>query len=204
MTTVFDGGYLIHSTKGTAHLRRSNDKQGRRIIPNPSTNLRRSNDKQEFPLILWNQTSDIGNNVHHVDTVYANFTILSEALALAKDFPIRRRLTYWFYFCTNSKINYIIYFTYSRIPAKLHWISRNLKWRCRRRLWSQFWQQYISYVAMIPHQNWTLLEHLLYCDNLVKTWNLRCTLARSWKGSTRSLGCLKNALIDKIMTKSLD
>ena len=67
VTVVFDGGYLTHSTKENIHLRESNEKQRRSIVPALANSLAvkknelfmNKHNKQEFPLMLRSQVYDL-------------------------------------------------------------------------------------------------------------------------------------------------
>ena len=92
INVVFDGGYLNHSTKDTTHLRRSNRKQGRSIVPTCTNSLAvkkneflmSKNNKQELMLMLGSQISDPGVSVYHANTD-DDFITIGNALALAND-----------------------------------------------------------------------------------------------------------------------
>ena len=95
ITVVFYGGNLSHSTKDNTHLRGSNGKQGRNILPTPADTLVvkknefliNKHKKQEFLLMLGNQISDTGISVYNANTD-ADFITVTNALALAKDYPV--------------------------------------------------------------------------------------------------------------------
>ena len=92
ITVVFDGGYLIPSTKDPTHLRRSNGKLGRKVVPalhtpltvKKSDFLLSTHNKQAFLLILGSQLSDSGINVVHSDGD-ADVDIVCSALRQAEN-----------------------------------------------------------------------------------------------------------------------
>ena len=91
ITVVFDGGYLLPSTKDTTHLRRSNGKLGRKVVPALNTQLTvkksdfllSNHDTQAFLLMLGNQLSDSGINIMHSDGD-ADVDIVSSVLRQAR------------------------------------------------------------------------------------------------------------------------
>ena len=80
ITVIFDGGYLVPSTKGSKHIRRSKGRLGRKIVPslhNPLTVkkgdfLLHRHNRQAFFEMLGTQLSD---GVADVDTVFSAITV---------------------------------------------------------------------------------------------------------------------------------
>ena len=90
-TVVFDGGYMAHSTKDTAHIRRAKGRIGKTVelrLSNPLTMkksdfLLSNSNKQDFLLLLGSVLTDSGINVFHSNGD-ADLLVVQTALNIAK------------------------------------------------------------------------------------------------------------------------
>ena len=124
VTVVFDGGYLTHSTKENIHLRESNEKQRRSIVPALANSLAvkknelfmNKHNKQEFPLMLRSQVYDLWISVYNANRD-ADFIAVTNALAQAKDYPVTVKIQ------SSLLLKKFCSFLWLLTKKKKHWMS---------------------------------------------------------------------------------
>ena len=95
IVVVSDGGYLVPSTKGSKHIRRSKERLRRKTVPSLHNSLTakkgdfllHKHNKQAFIEMLGTQFSSSGIIVMHSDED-ANVDIVSSALTVANTYPV--------------------------------------------------------------------------------------------------------------------